>query len=318
MTQPLPARQPSLPSSPLQPFPDLIPGILTYGSLNLLAGASGVGKTCLVSWLLAELQAGRPVFGHPTTPPAAIGYLCADRGLRTSQYWFDKHGTQITTIYTPVEDLLFDPARLRNKFKLVAILEQFLRAMNLPPGSLIVVDPLALFLGGNINDYMSCAVACIEIRRVCQKLQLTLLGTAHAAKQKSDSKTQYQRLQDRILGSAAQLGYADTQMYLASPEETGEKFFTFLWHSHTAPAEVFPLGRDQEGRFIPWAESAISQEEGKILAAMSTDPDGTSFMDLVLKSEVSRATVHRYLLSLIKEGRVTRVGHGRYRKLQPS
>lgn len=284
----------------------------------MLAGASGVGKTCLLSWMLAELAAGRPIFGHPTSPPVGIGYICADRGFRTSEYWFQKHGTVITAAYTPVEDLSFNPALLRNRFRLVTVLEGFLTSLQLPPGSLVVVDPLALFLGGNLNDYMSCAVACIEIRRLCQRLELTLIGTAHASKQKSDAKSQYQRLQDRILGSAAQLGYADTQMYLASPEETGERFYTFLWHSHTAPAELFPLGRDQEGRFLSWADSTVSEEEGKILSLITTDPDGTTFKTLVELSEVPRATVHRYLQALITDGRVAKVGHGRYRKLQPS
>ena len=69
---------------------DPIPGIIEYGSLNMLAGASGVGKTCLLSWLLKQISLGLPVFGTPTQAPTKIGYLCADRSIRTARYWLQK------------------------------------------------------------------------------------------------------------------------------------------------------------------------------------------------------------------------------------
>lgn len=294
-------------------FPDLIPGIITHGSVNILAGASGVGKTCLLSTLLARLAVGKEIFGTPVTAPTAIGYICADRGGATAQYWLSKAGSPPLTFYSLVEDPNFRTVSLRNKFKLVDVLDHMIAGLQLPPGALVVVDPITLFMG-NPNDYQGCAIACIEIRRACINRQLTLIGTAHASKQKSDAKSQYKRLQDRILGSAAQLGYGDTQMYLASPEETGEKFYTFLWHPHTAPAQVFPIGRDQHGMFVDWLEGTQAIQEGKILAAIGESEEGTSFAEILVASEVPKTTVFRYLQELVKEGRVLKVGHGRYRK----
>ncbi len=295
------------------PYPDLIPGILTHGTVNILAGASGVGKTCLLAIVLSKLTKGEPVFGIPTTPPPQIAYICADRGGSVAQYWLGKAGSPPLVFYSLVEDFNFVPATLRNKFQLVGILDKLIDALALPPGTLLVVDPLTLFLG-NPNDYQGCAIACIEIRRVCLRRQLTLIGTAHASKQKADSKAQYKRLQDRILGSAAQLGYGDTQMYLASPEETDEKFYTFLWHPHTAPAQVVSLGRNSEGMFVDWLEGTQAQAEGKILAAITDTEEGSAFAEIIIQSEVPKTTVFRYLQDLVKEGRIVKVGHGRYRK----
>lgn len=295
------------------PFPDLVPGIITHGSVNILAGASGVGKTCLLSTLLAKLAKGEPIFGTPTHAPTAIGYICADRGGSTAQYWLEKAGSPPLKFYSLVEDPDFKTVTLRNKFKLVEVLDSIMAKLQLPPGGLVLTDPITLFMG-NPNDYQGCAIACIEIRRACIRRQLTMIGTAHASKQKSDAKSQYKRLQDRILGSAAQLGYGDTQMYLASPEETGEKFYTFLWHPHTAPAQFFPIGRDQEGMFVDWLEGTQAVQEGKILAAITEAEEGTSFAEIIVASEVPRATVFRYLQDLVKEGRILKVGHGRYRR----
>ena len=281
---------------------DPIPGILTYGSLNLLAGASGVGKTCLLSWLLTRLRDGLDVFGRPVNAPTKIGFVCADRGAVTAEYWMDKAGYPDLPLYSLADDPQFLPPRLRSRTLLTTILGECLDKLRLPPGSLAVVDPISLFLGGNLMDYQSCAVACIEIRRLCRARHLTLIGTAHASKQKSDKKEQYRRLQDRILGSAAQLGYGDTQMYLASPEETGEAFYSFLWHSHTSPPAVFPLGRNAEGLFIPWAESIEAAEEGNILANIPEDGTPVSYQLLLQLTGVSRATLFRKLNDLIDAG----------------
>lgn len=310
---PTPTPPSALSQFPTGAFPSPLPGILDFGTVNILAGASGVGKTCLLSTILAALSRGKPVFGVPSHAPTQIGFLCADRGGATALHWLTQAGYTDLTFYSLVEDANFNPASLRNKFQLVALLERLILSMALAPGALLVVDPLTLFLG-NPNDYQTCAIACIEIRRMCIRHQLTMIGTAHASKQKADHKSQYKRLQDRILGSAAQLGYGDTQMYLASPEETGEKCYSFLWHPHTAPPQMVLLGRDDRGMFVDWHEGTQAREEGAIMAAITEDEAGTSFAEILIHSSVTKVTVHRYLQALQKEGRVVKVGHGKYRK----
>lgn len=294
---------------------DPIPGIIEYGSLNMLAGASGVGKTCLLSWLLKQISLGLPVFGTPTQAPTKIGYLCADRSIRTARYWLQKADYTGLQTYSIAEDPTFVPSRLRNKALLITVLEECLTKMNLPPGALVVIDPIAIFMGGNLNDYQGCAVACIEIRRLLRTKQLTAIGTAHASKQKSDKKERYQRLQDRINGSGAQLGYGDTQMYLASPEETGAKYYTFRWHPHTAPPADFALGRDTAGMFVPWAESEEAAQENDTLALLPKDGTPLALAVLLeMAPATSRATLFRRLNALLNEGLIERPGEGLYKR----
>jgi len=267
-----------------------------------------------MAWVLKRLKDGLPIFGREVNSPSKLGFICADRGYLTALYWLEKAGYPDVAFYSLADDVAFNTSRLRSKVTLIKILGECLDKLQLPPGALVVVDPLAIFMGGNLNDYMNCAVACLEMRRECSRRQITMIGTAHASKQKSDRKERYQRLQDRILGSSAQLGYADTQLYLASPEETSERFYTFLWHPHTAPAEVFPLGRSKEGLFVPWAESAQSEAETKILSVITTAAEGTAFADILIASEVPKTTAFRTLQDLVNDGRVLKVGHGRYQR----
>lgn len=321
------------------PPQDPLPGVIEHASVNLLAGASGVGKTCLTSWLLTRFRDNLPIFGHQPNPIPKIAYLCADRGWSSTRQWFVRAGFPDVSHYSLTDDLSFEPGRLEQKRQLVPVLRESLAKLNpLPPGSLVVVDPIALFMGGNLNDYQSCAVSLVRIRRICLELQITILGLCHASKQKNDRKEQYKRLQDRIMGSAAQHGYGDTQMYLASPEETGEKFYTFLWHPHLSEPKTFKLGRDQAtGLFIPYEEEEdvtgntppLSVEDQintnpHILAIheLITDVDpGTATADILTNAQathqISRSSAFRALNLLAQAGWVQSIGRGRWRRLLP-
>lgn len=231
---------------------DPLPDILPRHSLNLLAAASGVGKTALLATIMRQLTRRAPVFGVTPGEITAVGYISTDRPWTTdSKLWFEAAGVPDMRHYSLVEDRSFQTSRLRNKLGRVLIFEECLGKLNLPPGGLVIVDPIALFLGGNLLDYDICAIACIDIQRILAQRDITAIATVHSAKQKADTKDRYLRPQDRILGSMALLGYSSTQMYLASPEECGDDagYYQFSWNPHHAPPAVFSLKRLANGLF---------------------------------------------------------------------
>lgn len=297
--------------------PDPIPRIILGGSVNLFAGAPGSGKTALLAGLLRKLRDGEPIFGHLPNPVPKIAVLSIDRSwAQSSKLWFDLAGFPEIPYYCLQDDLSFDPAQLEHKRLRMKILRDCIeKLLPLPFGSFLSIDPIAPFLGGNLNDYDTCMVACTRLRRLAREYGITILGSSHAGKQKGDKKDQYRRLQDRIVGSTAQFGYTDTQLYLASPEETGEKHHTFCWTPHHAPAEVFKLGRAEDGTFVSWEASVQAEEETRVLAAITGDAEGTGWNELLISTEVSKTTLHRLLMDEIRDGRVVKVGHGRYRRI---
>lgn len=292
-----------------------IPKILPHGGMSLLAGAPNVGKTALLAGLLRDLRDGRLIFGHQSTPPPAIGYINADRGWdQGSGIWFGRVGYPEIQQYSMADDAAFNPKRLRPKKDRTDILCSFIDRLQLPPYALVVVDPIALFLGGNLLNYDDCAVACHEIRAYLRTRQYTILATAHSAKIKGDKKERYMRLQDQVLGSTAISGFTDTMMYLATPEETGKAHFTFLWHPHSAPAETFYLEQDEQGLFIPYS-GIDTESQSRVLRLFPEDGSviqlGT-LVELADQYPLSRATVKRILEALIENGKVARVAHGQY------
>jgi AAA domain len=300
--------------APLDPLPDIIPA---YG-ITLLAGAPNVGKTALLATLLRHFRDGRPIFGHQPSPLAGIGVINADRSwARGAGEWFKRAGFPEVRFYSMADDPSFDPRILRRKFERTARLAEFMDKLALPPESLLLVDPVSLFLGGNLLDYDSCAVACHEIRQCLRLRRFHMMAAAHSSKQRADKNQRYLRLQDQILGSTAIYGFSDTQMFLAAPEETGKPYYTFAWNSHLSPPEFFPLERDEQGLFVPYSGA----DEGNCARVLQLFPEAgeitlAALIETAGLIPLSKATLKRVVETLLERGRVERVRHGVYRLIR--
>lgn len=307
----------------------VLPPIIPEDSVNLLAGAPGAGKTTLVSTMARWFRDGEPIFGFQPRPVPFQGFISADRSWKKSTHkWFVAAGFGDIPAYSLQDDLAFNTTRLRKKQDRVRILDECLDQLTpvgepIPPGSVIWVDPLSLFLGGNLLDYDTCLVACTEIRRICTARHITLIGTAHAGKQKADSAQRYLRIQDRIAGSVALFGYTDTQMYLAEPAEVDEDFYLFHWHPHHAKPGNFPLQRrDSDGLFEPYDTHQLAIAAQCILEIVPITPGLITLKELVRTlvesgQGISRAAVHRHLAELTQLQTVIKVGHGKYTRPKP-
>lgn len=308
---------------------DPLPPVLNQSTLNLLAGASGVGKTSLIAYMAACLVHGRPLLGHQPTAVPAVGYLGADRPWKgDTELWFRAVGLSDIPHYSLVEDRSFHTSRFSHAKPGTAadIFEEHVRTMALPPGSVLFVDPIALYIGGDQNHYTKVAMGCINIQRVIQDLQLCVVGVDHSSKQKGDNDNRYTRLQDRISGSMAKLGYSATQMYLAGPEEMGEDCHTFLWNPHHAPSQTFKLKQDPEtGLFRPVGDDTVVGTPitlpDAVLSFYASLPDVPFSSFSIVQScgdAYDRATVFRYLKQLKDAGLIIQPKHGFWQKTPPA
>lgn len=312
------------------PFLDPIPGVIPYGSICTLAGASGVGKTTLTaSWVKRWLD-GKSICGLPTNRPTSIGFVTGDRRWRSHRNLFDRAGCPPLPYYSLRDDASFDWNSLRTWVKTRDCFNRVLDRLALEPGSLLILDPLALFIPGRVNDYKDVAIGLGVLDQVLLPRQLTTLGLFHQSKQVNDKSAQYKRPQDRILGSAAQLGFSDTAMYLFAPEDLGTPYYGFGWVPHNAPPSTFEFMRDASGLFVPYVSDGAPAVEApaapRELTALERHailydlipPDGIGTTDLYLVAieqlHVSLSTVKRDVSILVAQQLVIRDERGHLKR----
>lgn len=303
---------------PAAPVADVIPDRLPGGGISLLAGAPNIGKTALLSTMVRDIRDGHLIFGHQPRHVPAIGMINADRGwAKGAGHWFAQSGYPEILHYSLADDPSFDPHRLRRRFDRTDLLASFADRLELPEDSLLVVDPLSLFLGGNLLDYDACMVACHEIRSYLRRRRYTLLATAHSGKMKNDKRERYVRTSDQILGSTAIPGFTDAVLHLASPEELGKSYYQLVWHPHCAKAETYLLDRDARGLFLEWT-GADAATLARVLALFPAEAAEITLATLVEYAQalpLSKATVKRALEALTEQGSIERSGHGKYRRI---
>jgi len=302
-------------ANPRQGYPpDPLPPVLLGGSVNILAGAPGAGKSAFFAQMAVALREGQPFYGRQPAPIPFQGVISADRSwVQSTSKWFEAIGWPDIPAYSLQDDDKFAISSLRKRENRITIFLHCLDRLAPPWGGLVYVDPIALFLGGNLNDYDACMVACMEIRRLAKTRGVTILGLAHAGKQRNDPNSRYARLQDRILGSAALFGYTDTQLYLAEPSElSGTPYYMFLWHPHHAPAEDFKLVRDAWGFFTPYRETGSLATLARVLDAVPAPPASVSPRALAHQLDLSKSYLYRLLEELVAQQQVVLVKRGEY------
>lgn len=335
-------------SLPLSPFvlpvpsiPDIISAILPAGQVHLFSGASGAGKTALTFQLLSSMFSGEPFFGLKVRKPSFLGYLAADRTWDSHAIWLHTVGLQSLPHYSLIQDLSTSGQSIR-KGKFGDRFQLFRRCIaqlciseglaeksssvdsaltHLPKDSFLVVDPISLFIGGDLNKYDQVYSHMLDLNQFCIRHSCTILGIAHAGKQKSDPAQKYTRPQDRIVGTTAQTGCAGTTMHLAPDTETGEQWSEFCYIPHHAPAGGFRLNRDNSGLFISVNPALPSRREqkkkereleapSKVLLLLPEDYAEVHIQEIVDLANsnytLKRSMVYRYLTVLEESGDIQR------------
>ncbi len=247
-----PALPDTAPPSPPVPFLDPIPGVIDFGTVNILAAAAGAGKTTLMAEWCARWQSGRSICGWATNPATGIYYLSTDRGGRSTTKLFEAHGFTEYTYYNLIDDPAFQRRIVRNSAGALDVLRGCVDRLNPIPGAYLFIDPGApFFVPGSSNDPRAVALFLWELHVIARERQITIFVLAHFGKQSTDANQRYRRPQDRISGSGAWVGFSDTQMFLIEPEPPAQPYHLFGWNPrHSAPQE-FKFQR-QGPVFVPY------------------------------------------------------------------
>ena len=318
--------------------------IFPAGGISLICGATGIGKTALLAdWCKALLERG-DILGFQAARVPFVGVIVTDRRYQEAKFWFGQAGVEEGErflLYCIQDDEGMKWEKLRNPKHHLGAFEEALENLaggpgkKLPKGSVVVVDPIAPFLGGKLNDYSHTLAAVGPMNQLAAKAEITILGTHHVAKAKADKKERMLRPQDRILGSTALVGYTNTLTYVVGPEETGAPYYLIGYVAHNLPSKEYKFTRDERGMFVP-VGGQLTEVTSEDLVLMTKElpqtPEQKEFLMLVSPLDtgtptpglyqvatealgISRATVTRRLEEYQKRGWLVRMERGLVRRV---
>lgn len=297
----------------------IIDQVLPAHVVGLLVGPAGVSKTTAAIQWLAEIRAGRDVFGHASRPTEILWVSC-DRsqteheahcyalGIDPGTFWFHDQMNSMTSIERVVSAC----------------------AANYPRAKLIFIDGFARLLpDGKINDYSTVASFLCECAKWCQVHRVTILGCLHAGKSREGAG--YSDPRDQVCGSTAWAGFSNLMIVMqkANPKDPEDPIR--IVHVLTrAGSGDFSLklqkSRDPEegGRLSPYEDSAEEDLLSIVSMWISSQPSR-----LIPKQEIvryaldsingmSERTIERWLTKEVESGRILRPIKGKYQSAQSS
>lgn len=268
---------------------------------------------------MKDLLAGGPLLGlFPLNgpAPAQVGYVVADRTANDLSLTAMTLGLSLPSLC--LRSLVDDPSIDISRFEKEPLGILFELLSSFPSDvRFAVVDPLIVFTGVDTNKYHLNAAKLIRINRFAMDRGLTILGTHHATKARSDFG--FKRAQDRISGSSALLGYTSTQLFLSTPEEHkgnpgSSDFFEWTVVSHHAAPRTVYLSREEHGFQVQEVKDVRAPKvpmDARIMSVLAVGPAKAA--DLMQALDISRATLHRHLQDMQTQGVIVRMDYGVYR-----
>jgi hypothetical protein len=319
----MPTPSPTVPAAPAgatSHFPDPIDGLLPFGTLTLLGGAPGVGKTTLLAQWIAAWRDEQPICDRDTHKPSGFYYLSSDRGGASLRRWFAIAGVEADVqLYNLVDDRAFNLNKLqRSEDALDVLLEVVNMKLDPPPGGHLFLDPLApLWIKGDPNKARDVAISLTRLTRLCQERFINITAPVHFSKQRSDPKDVYARPQDRISGSGAFAGFSDTQVYLCDPLPPAVPCHVLGWVPRHGPPEEFQLTRDKKtGLFVPYELYAELGLHAKLLECVPFEPTeaGPILAQMAEVGNLTTRTARKYLDKFVADQLVVKLRHGWFQR----
>jgi hypothetical protein len=305
---PVPLR--ALPTLEVRPDDRLWGDVVTRGTVAVLAGQPGIGKSTLLRYLVQAIAAGTTYLGKRTSPGGCsvlvLDYETPDAFRRA--FWREVYGDEIASI-----ESIHIATELPSISRVGA--EAVIAAAKASSARLVVIDTLsAAFEIENENDNAEMEDVVRTLRTIA-KAGLAVLVLAHPSKQGED-----------LRGASALKGGIDTLLTFKvdgnvpadGPDET-TRFALKVTKNRTGDLGTTILQWDGAGGFIaPDAatDGELCRSEEIIAEIVASARPGTirarDIAERAKGQNVSPRTARWALKSLAYKGRVRSVSHGHY------
>jgi hypothetical protein len=179
-------------STPLQPTSWCVQNVLEAGTVNLMVGASGSGKSFLAIDLSISVANGEKFFGFPAEK-GGVFYVAAEGGYTIARRLRAAKGQHASgrpfTYIRGLSDLLTEDGLNRFLATAKKANELMIRDHGVPV-SLVIIDTLiAAFYSKNWNDMADAMKVMNILQRIQSELKVTVVGIHHHGKNTDNGPT---------------------------------------------------------------------------------------------------------------------------------
>lgn len=172
------------------------PQWLARGTLSLLVGRQGVGKSIFASWLAATLSAGRALPGGVRTDPQYIGWLSLEEPAGRISIRLEAAGAQLSGIAIfgqvtiPSEDGTTEiPDVFRLPTSIGALRNTLLDGSKGDGLDMLIIDGLGYSIEGDSHNYAAVGQALAPLIALAAERDIAVLGLMHPRKGASEAVT---------------------------------------------------------------------------------------------------------------------------------
>jgi hypothetical protein len=292
----------------------LIDTILPEGTVHLIGGPSGIGKSTWLLQTIHQWEQGLPVMGFPSHPMPYVYFMC-DRSEVDLQATLKQIGLSDWDVKAyAIESLGREPFYLEPQDVKIEHLPKIF-----PWAKIFFIEGIHWFYekkqASRSGDYVDTLRFWSYVRDQFCENYLTIIGTTHIPKMKINEG--YARTRDKIFGSVAGPAVAGTIIVMDGDPKSPGKIEMTICPRNSKEFKV-KYCRTDDGALALVASDDKAQDDGafslfdKKLDELEIESTIASSIIRKWKQEfdVSKATTYRWLEARIFEGRLERLRPG--------
>jgi AAA domain len=255
-----------------EPVEWLWPRHIPRGKLTLIDGDPGLGKSTLTLDLAARVTTGRPMPDGASSEPGTVALLTAEDGIADTvlpRFLAAGGNAERVQVIHGLRDFLSDESF---PLEFPSHLPNLLDSLDELRPSLIIVDPLAAFLGPEINTWRDHDVrrALTPLGEFANALGTSVVAVRHLTKGMGGSALY------RGGGSIGIIGAARAAFLVARDPQDRERRLLAPVKMNLGPmpaARIFRIESAGDSSRIVWEGESTLSADGLLSAAAETDDD---------------------------------------------
>lgn len=287
------------------PYPirrHLVEGIFAVGSVNLLAGMSGAGKSRFMFQSIEELEKQQAFLTYKILEEVRCKYFAFDRSQEACWDMLNKMQCEpkcpIVSVFSQTKS--FDDISMPT-------------AEDIGDANFVILDGFDFAVKGNVIDLRTVGRLLFKCNRLAEELGICILGALGTAKVKGTDG--YDSPREKILGSSAWARLAETILIMEKPSDAiDDKSRTLLVLPRNSENVSLGLTFNKQGRLIPSVMAEPSTVEYKFLEALPTSFTSREAAELGEKNGLRRSIVFETLKKFREQKLVTPTSKGVYKK----